>query len=206
MNLLRRLYDRIPDWLWPHLTGGEVLPPEEEDQFGIQHAERLADASEILTARLGQVDERVRNVDSKLVALLTLTSVLSTAVAASLAAATTLGNVDEDARLLAWIAVAVVFYANVQILRSLWSTVGGLTRRSFKELAPGDFVPRRDENGEGYRTRLLNLQVNNMCWNEWVVDQKVSDMAVAHVALKNALTAVSLLVLLALAIAISHLA
>lgn len=206
MSLLRRFYDRIPDWLWPHLTGSEVPPPEPVDNFDVQHVDKLADASELLSARLGQVDERVRNVDSKLVALLTLTSVLSTVVAASLAAATTLGNVGEDAKLLAWIAVALVFYANLQILLSLRSTVGGLKGRSFKELTPNDFVPGDEENTEEYRIRLLNLQVHNMCWNEWVVDQKVSDMAVAHRALRNALTAVFLLVLLALAIAISHLA
>ena len=50
------------------------------------------------------------------------------------------------------------------------------------------------------------LQVSHMCWNEWAIDQKVSDMTVAHTALRNALTPGFLLVVLTLVIAAFHLA
>ena len=202
----RRLYDRIPDWIWPHLAGDAEPAPQEQDYFSAKHAGSLVEVSGILLSRVAQVEERSRSVESKLLALLTLTSLLSTAVAASLVAATTLGTVKEDAKLFAWFAVFLVFYTDVQILRSLWATVAGLMRRSYKQLSSADIAPQDGEANEGYRVRLLNLQVNHLSWNEWVVDQKVSDMTVAHTALRNALTVVFLLVVLALGIAAVQLA
>ena len=105
LSVIRKLYDRIPDWAWPHLTGDAEPAPEDQDIFSVEHVDSLDEITSILSSRLVQLEERTRGVESKLLALLTLTSVLSTAVAASLAAATTLGSVKEDARLLAWFAV-----------------------------------------------------------------------------------------------------
>lgn len=205
LSFVRKLYDRIPDWVWPHLTGDVEPVPEVRATFSVEHRDSLDEISGFLSSRLVQLEERVRGVESKILALLTLTSVLSTAVAASLAAATTLGTVEEDARFLAWIAGFLVFYASVQVLRSLWATVDGLVRRGFKQLSPDDIVPQSEEANDAYRIRLLNLQVNHLNWNEQVVNEKVSCMAVAHTALKNALTAIFFLVLLALGIAAYHL-
>ena len=100
LSVIRKLYDRIPDWAWPHLTGDAEPAPEDQDIFSVEHVDSLDEITSILSSRLVQLEERTRGVESKLLALLTLTSVLSTAVAASLAAATTLGSVKEDARLL----------------------------------------------------------------------------------------------------------
>ncbi len=205
LSFIRKLYDRIPDWVWPHLTGDAEPAPEDQDIFSIEHIDSLDEITSFLSSRLIQLEERVRGVESKILALLTLTSVLSTAVAASLAAATTLGTVEEDARLLAWTAVFLVFYSAVQVLRSLWATVDGLVRRGFKQLSPDDIVPQVEEDNNAYRIRVLNLQVNHLHWNEQVVNEKVSCMAVAHTALKNALTAIFFLVLLGLGIAAYHL-
>ncbi len=205
LSVIRKLYDRIPDWAWPHLTGDAEPAPEDQDIFSVEHVDSLDEITSILSSRLVQMEERSRVVESKLLALLTLTSVLSTAVAASLAAATTLGSVKEDARLLAWFAVFIVLYVAFQILRSLWATVDGLVRRGYKQLSPDVIVPQSGESNTSYRIRLLNLQVNHLNWNEWVVNEKVSCMAVAHVALKNALTAIFILVLLTLGIAAYHL-
>ena len=205
MSALRKLYEHIPDYVWPHLTGDVEPAPEDKDLFSTEHGKSLDEISSILSHRLVQMEERVRSVESKLLALLTLTSVLSTAVAASLAAATTLGSIKGDAKLLAWFAIVLVFYAAVQILRSLWATVDGLVRRGYKQLRPDDIVPQRDEANDAYRIRLLNLQVNHLNWNERVVNEKVGCMAVAHTALKNALTAIFFLAFLALGIAVFHL-
>ena len=207
VSVIRKLYERIPDCVWPHLTGDVEPTPEDQDIFSAEHGDSLEVITSLLSSRLVQLEERIRGVESKLLALLTLTSVLSTAVAASLAAATTLGSVKEDAKLLAWFAVFLVFYAAIQILRSLWATVDGLVRRGYKQLSPDDIFPQSDEANDAYRIRLLNLQVNHLNWNERVVNEKVSCMAVAHTAtaLKNALTAIFCLVLLTLGIAAYHL-
>ena len=201
----RQFSDRIPDLIWPHLTGDPEPEPKDHDYFSTENAGLLDEVNRVLSSRLAQAEARVRSVDSKLTALLTLSSVVSVAITASLAAATTLGTVGQDAKPFAWVAVVLVFYVALQLLGSLMATVAGLMRKSFKILSPEQITPEFSETSETYRVRLLNLQVNYMLWNEWVVNQKVSEMAVAHAALKNTLIATFALIVLALVIASVHL-
>ena len=205
VSVRQRIHLRIWDCIWPHVTGDVEPCPTDQDYFGAEHGGSLDEVTRILSSRQVHLEERIRGVESKLMAQLTLTSVLSAAVAASLAAATTLGTVEEDAKPTAWFAVFVVTYTAIQILRSLWATVDGLVRRAYKQLSPDDIVPQIGEDNDAYRIRLLNLQVNHLRWNEWVVDEKVSCMAVAHAALKNGLTGIFFLVFVTLAIAAFHL-
>ena len=207
ISLIRQFYDRIPDWIWPHLTGDAEPAPKDNDPFNTKHAGLLGEVNSILSTRLAQTEERVRNVESKLVALLTLTSVLSVVVTTGLAAVTTLGTIREEAetKIFAWVAVVLISYVAVQLIRALGATVAGLMRKSYRQLSPEDMIPEDNETSETYRTRLLNLQVNSMRFNEWVVNQKVSEMAVAHEALRNALVSNFALILLGLVTAFVHL-
>ena len=75
-------------------------------------------------------------------------------------------------------------------------------RRGYKRLTPEGVTPRVDDNVDVYRIRLLNYQVQNVIWNDWVVNGKVSDMNVAHVALRNALCGTGLLLGTALVLAV----
>ena len=205
VGFMRTLCDSVPDWVWPHLSGEEDDCPTDKERFNTKHSGSLNDMSSFLPSRLAQMDERLKAVESKLLAMLTLTSVLSAALAASLAAATTLGSVNENTKALALGAALLVFYVSIQVLRSLWATVSGLMRKSYKQLSLCDLIPKDGEIGDSYKIRLLNLQANHLSWNEWVVDKKVGHMTVAHTALRNALTAVFVLVVLILGIAVFHL-
>ena len=205
MSRKRKLYESIVDWIWPHLTGAMECPPKDQDCFSFKNSRLLDDVHSTFSSLLSQAEERDKNVESKLTAQLTLTSVLSVAVIAGLTAAMTLDAVKDDDKIFAWVAIVVVFYAAVQLLLSLRATVAGLTRRSYRRLAPEDMIPIDGETSETYRTRLRNSQMNNMRWNEWVVNQKVGEMAVAHVAFTNALSATFALLVLAVVIAIVRL-
>ena len=196
---------RLPDWAWPHLTGDADPAPLDRDYFHSADARLLEPIERVVSSRMAQAEERVRNVETKLLALLALTSVLSAAVTASLVAAATLGTVEGGAKIFAWAAIPLVFYLATQLLLSLWTTVGGLMRRAYRQLSPADIAPTIGETNEAYRVRLLNLQVVYMSWNGWVVDGKVSQMAVAHAALRNALAATFGLIALALMIATARL-
>lgn len=205
VGFIRKLYDRIPDWIWPHLTGNQVSCPEDEALLAPRHARHLDDINHNLEFRLSQAEQRIRSVESKLLAMLALASILSLTVTAGLAISISLDTVVEDDKLFAVTSVCLVFYVAVQLLRSLWCVVSGLMRRSYKVLSPQDMIPKNYEDAVTFRSRLLNLQLNNMNWNEWVVDQKVSEMAVAHEALKNVLRATFILILLIFFIAVVNL-
>ena len=190
------------DWVWPRLTGEPVPSPDEQLLITATDAPLLDEIENTVEKRTNQVDERLRNVETKLVALLTLTSVLSAAVTASFAVASTM-QIQKDFPIIpVWITIALVFYIAMNLLRSLWATVAGLMRRGYKQLTCEDIIPKDKEDKIRYKARLLNQRLNHVKWNDWVVNQKVSEMAVAHTALRNALVATGGVIFLALATAV----
>lgn len=201
----RLIYNWILDRLWPRLTGDPDCSPTDKQYFDTEHVVFSEVLNAIVASRLSQAEQRTQSVESKLIALLALASILSLAVTAGLAASISLDTVAKDDKVFAIIAVCLIFYVAVQLLRSLWCAVSGLVRRSYKILSPQDMVPIDSETTEMYQSRLLNLQLNHIKWNEWVVDQKVSEMAVAHEALRNVLGATFFLILLVLVIAVLNL-
>lgn len=203
---MRNCYDRIPDWLWPHLTGRPIPAPADSRLLAKPYGGAMLEAVErVASRRVDSVGERLRAVETKLLALLTLTSILSAGVSAGLVAASTM-VIDKDfPRVLVWISCALIVYLGANLLCALWATVGGLTRRSFGYMAYKDIAPRADEDTCGYRARLVDAQLRNARWNDWVIDQKVSDLAVAHAALRNSLLATAGVILMALAIALLRL-
>ena len=78
---------------------------------------------------------------------------------------------------------------------TLRATVNGLTRRGFWQLSLTEISPIAGESAEDYRLRILNRRINYMNKNEWVVNGRVSQMAVAHVGIKNALGAAFIIII-----------
>jgi len=50
-------------------------------------------------------------------------------------------------------------------------------------------LTQKGKDGKRYKVRILDQQLNHIKWNEWVLDERVSQMAVAREALRNALAA-----------------
>lgn len=193
------------DWIWPRLTDKPEPPPDERLLLNIKD-ESLLDAIEnTVEKRTGQIDERLRGVETKLVALLTLTFVLSAAVTASFAILSTTQMQNDFPVNPIWLIVFFVFYIVINLLRSLWCTVSGLTRRGYKQLKCEEILPKTDEDVINYKTRVINERLNFIKWNDWALDQKVSDMAVAHVALRNALVGTGGVILMIVVIAVTRL-
>jgi len=187
--------------VWPRLTDKPVPPPDEQLIITTNDKALLDEIENTIEKRTSQVDERLRSVEIKLVALLTLTSVLSVAVTASFAIVSTM-QVQKDFPIIPmWLTVVFVFYIAMNLLRSLWATVSGLMRRGYKQLTCEEIVTKVNEDLINYKTRIINQGLNFIKWNDWMLDQKVSEMAVAHVALRNALAATGGVILIALATA-----
>ena len=183
--------DWIPDWVWPRLTGKTEEGPGDLCYFDARQATFLPVIEVSIQNVVEQGEERLRTVERKLIALLTLAAVLGAAVAASLVAVAVLDQVRNSwlTVVAALAAIILVFYILAQIVFCLMAALRGMVRRGYKRLTPEGITPRAGETTEQYRIRLLNYQAQNVIWNDWVVNGKVSDMAVAHEALKNALWA-----------------
>lgn len=183
--------DWIPDWVWPRLTGKSEEEPGDLCYFDAHQAAFLPVIEVSIRNIVELGEERLRTVERKLIALLTLAAVLGAAVAASLVAVAVLDQVRDSwlTVVAALVVIVLVFYILVQIVCSLRAALRGMVRRGYKGLTPEGITPRAGETTDQYRIRLLNYQAQNVIWNGWVVNGKVSDMAVAHEALKNALWA-----------------
>ena len=199
---LKIWFDNAVDWIWPRLTGKPEPSPDEHLVITATDKDLLHEIENAIDKRTGQVDERLRTVETKLVSLLTLTSVLSAAVTAGFVAASTMQLQKGFPIIPVWITLILVFYIAMNLLRSLWATVTGLIRHGYKQLTCEDIIPKDKEDNLRYKTRLLNERLNHVKWNDWAVDQKVSEMAVAHTALRNALFATGGVIFLAVITAV----
>lgn len=201
-HMLKMWLNKAVDWVWPRLADELEPSPDEKVMITATNEIVLDEIENAVERRIDQVDERLRTVETKLAALLTLISVLSAAVTAGFAAASTMHIQDGFPLVPVWLTLVLIFYIALNLLRSLWATVAGLMRRGYKQLTCEDIIPKDKEDKIGYKTRLLNQKLNHVKWNDWVVDQKVSEMAVAHTALRNALFATGGVIFLALATAV----
>ena len=199
---LKIWFDNAVDWIWPRLSGKPEPSPDEHLVITATDKDLLHEIENAIDKRTGQVDERLRTVETKLVSLLTLTSVLSAAVTAGFVAASTMQLQKGFPIIPVWITLILVFYIAMNLLRSLWATVTGLIRRGYKQITCEDIIPKDKEDNLRYKTRLLNERLNHVKWNDWAVDQKVSEMAVAHTALRNALFATGGVIFLAVITAV----
>ena len=171
------LYDTLLDLVWPRLVGDPPKCPEPRCLLELSFVDQLEhhlDRSE------NRQRESIRSVESKLIALLTFSSILSVAVVAGLTFVSNSSESDDFVRLPSVIVIVIVFYIAIQLLRSLWCVVGGLRRRGYSDISADALLANAGESSEEYRIRVGNIRLYNLKHNGWVIDQKVSDMAVAH--------------------------
>lgn len=193
------LCDALLDFVWPRLVGDPPKGPEPrclvESSF-VDQLEHHLDRSE------DRERESIRSVESRLIALLTLSSIPSVAVVAGLTFVFNFSESDDITRLPAVLVIVIVSYIAIQLLRTLWCALGGLTRRGYSEISADALLANESESCEEYRIRVGNSRLYNLEHNGWVINQKVSDMAVAHKAYSNALLGAFILVTLTLSLAL----
>ena len=179
------IYNSVLDCLWPRLEGNIPECPKPRCVGRItgsllDQVEHRIDLEETYQG------ERRQTVEAKLTPLLTLSLILSTVLIASITAVTTLAQIEKILSPTSLIAFIFVFYVALQMCRVLWSAIDGLTRRAYKTLSVDESLPITTGEGlEEYRNRILSIRIYILEYNSWVIDQKVSDMAVAHRAYKN---------------------
>ncbi len=160
---LKTWLNKAVDWVWPRLHGEPEPSPDEQLMITATDGMVLDEIENTVERRTGQVDERLRTVETKLVALLTLTSVLSAAVTAGFAVASTIQIQKGFPLIPVWLTLVLVFYIALNLLRSLWATVTGLMRRGYKQLTCEDIIPKDKEDKIRYKARLLNQRLNHAC-------------------------------------------
>lgn len=116
--------ESIIDLFWPHLTDDQDCEPRDIVCLEPEYADLLDDVEAVSNARIVDAEERHSNVEKKLLALLTLTTVFSAAITAGFVAAATL-NVDKANRLFALVTIFLVAYIALQLTCSLRVSMAG---------------------------------------------------------------------------------
>ncbi len=82
--------------------------------------------------------------------------------------------------------IIVAAYISLQILRAVLATIVGLERKGFERLTIEKIVPLEGETEAEYQCRIARERASCLTQNQEVVNERVSQMAVAHEALLNA--------------------
>jgi hypothetical protein len=177
--------DSVTDQFWPRITGArEPVPPIRD--LGVPIGDLLLEAlDDAISKREARVDERNRSVDGKLLGVLSLASILSALLTLGLTVVVS-ARLNAIPGMLFAVVVALVIYISAQMLCALRATVIGLKARGYKELRRDDVDPLANETAGCYRRRQLSSRYNNIWFNEWAINGKVSHMNVATKALQNA--------------------
>ncbi len=194
MIRLRCLIDRIPDAVWPHLTGDPDPEPEPADPIAITDDALLAAAEAALSRQLDEEDGRFDSVNARLLPMLALASVIATALTLGVPFALS-GDFAEVGTLELSFVLVILIYIVFQIVFCLRAAVMGLSRRGYRTMASNQLDPLPGESPLDYRLRLHNEKRSIVIQNAWANNQKVSDMALAHEAFENILRGVAVLII-----------
>ena len=141
-----------------------------------------------LGAELEMESERRRAVEAKLLAVGAVAPMAVTIMGAVVAFLSSgrVGNfVPESVVVISVISV----YVALQFLRAMLAAVAGLTRRAYAGPRMSEIVPSGREGVGGYLRRTCNECMCRIEQHREATNEKVSQLAVAHEAMRNAVTA-----------------
>ena len=145
---------------------------------------------ERLSAELEAEDERKRSVETKLIAA---GSVASIAVTIMGSVATFLTSE------LLWVGIAMA-YAALQFLRATLAVISGLSRKSYSGPTTSAILSAGTEGLVGYLREASIDHVKRLVQHRETTNENVSQLALAHTSIKNALVALVVALVVALLI------
>lgn len=114
----------------------------------------------------------------------------------------TSGKVQAFTPMSIWIVVVFAAYIALQFLLAIRAAIKGLGRRPFNRLSLEDLLPRGKESKKDYLQRTGKEIADAIAHNRSAIDQKVSQLALAHESIVNAVWALLVLLLVILAIVV----
>ena len=185
---LKRFILWLKDRIWPTL---DPLPPKhngnaDQPQLEINtKPEVVRVVYERLLAELKVEADRKRTVENKLVAA---GSVSLIAVTIMVAVATSLPSGLQ----------VLVAYAALQFLRATWATISGLSRKSYSVPTRSDLLPEGTEGLDRYLLNACNYHLRRLEQHRETTNEDVSQLALAHASIQNALFVLILAILIPL--------
>ncbi len=185
----------LSDFIWPRIEEG---PPSlgslDETTERWPHSEAWPEALAELKSLIAFEDERTRQVDHKLGLLI---GVIPACIAFLLTAAGWLLTQNHSSLVTSSVPLllgsgGMVCYSGVQLFASFLAALRGLGRRGFAVPSISVLVPLAEEPQVDYCRRLFRTLSECLTHNREVNNSKVDGLAVAHVAMRNAIGAAAI--------------
>jgi hypothetical protein len=196
---------KTPDWVWE--LRDRVFPLERplapEERLAQEHAisSRLAGREQricsvagnpdvvgpcltALKTLLDEEDARRQSVDTRLTSIVGLSSIAGTIAFGSLLAQ---AGTTHATMILRWLLAIGSFYLTLQICGAILASIRGLQRRAYVVLDPDDVLPSDGEAPAHHACRQMTECVRALTQNQEENNHKVTQMALAHLALRNLL-------------------
>ena len=189
----------VKDWVIPR---ARPLSKKESGEQRAQHTKEMAegqkriaalpDEENILTAYLGECtklleaeEARRQSVETRLTSIMGLSSIAATLVFGSILAQAT-GALHVQEVWLRWVLALGALYLAIQLCSAIIAALHGLERRAYLSTTTLDFLPL--PNGEA-RSACLRRRIGSclslLADHRSLNNEKVTQMAVAHCALRN---------------------
>lgn len=165
--------------------------------------EALELAYEALREEMKSEDERIKVVEAKLINISSLAPIAMTIFVAMIAFLTS-GRVQSFTRMSIWVVVIFGGYIALQFLLAVRAAIKGLARRSFQRVSLEDWFPRGRESRTDYLLRACKEVTDTIVNNRRAIDQKVSQLALCHESILNAVWGLLIMLVILLAIAVTQ--
>jgi len=203
VNRMKRAMDFLVDLVWARPNGPISSSPTEPiwPESLKTRADTLESAYQLLKEEhAGEID-RVRTVETKLLGISGLSPVAMAVIVAGFTALTN-RSIQAFTRISVLLVGILAGYVSLQFLRAILAAITGLKRRSFYAVSLKDLYPRPDEEKQSYLTRNCSELAEVIRENRAEIDFKVTWLDVAHIAIRNAVIGLLLLLLTIIVLAV----
>jgi hypothetical protein len=128
--------------------------------------------------------ERLKSVEGRLGSILGLTSITASLLIGGIFAIVN-GGLSDSSRMTRFVACAALFYLSLQIISSTLAAIRGLKRASWIAPSIEDYVPSPSVGPQEQHRLSASRNCNRLLQMERNIDGKVTQMAVAHTAIRN---------------------
>ena len=199
------IWNQASDFIWPRIIGKVPQPPNPPTQPHGIPTELLDQVEATALRRMAQSERNMDVVNSRLLSLFRLTSLLATLTIAILVGASQLNGPDGNLeRWLTGIAVGFIIFAMLQLLCAVLATIRGLDAKPYLYQTTEGVLNQDKEPVEMYRRRQISDLLHMIDQHDWTTDRKVDQIAIAHTALRNSSIPLAVLVIAASTLALAR--
>lgn len=185
MNSIRDWLDFIFPTAGP-LPESEYVKVEQRLQAAIAalpaHSPLLTQCVDALDDLYDRETARRQGTEARLTSILGLSSIAGTIVFGFLFG---LAGTSHVSHVLRWIMAAGAMYLVLQICSAMLAALRGLSRQSYNGLTFSDAIPTQTESDQAYLLRRCQTDLQILSNHSFVNNSKVTQMAVAHCAMRN---------------------